>query len=105
MKLRKFLAIDGLFTALVLFMFCVAAMSAFGAGPAAKTDKVVYLINGALGDNAFYGFGRGRYQEHREKLQSANAHDRMQFRCGQIPASSRCGSAVCGCDLCDLLWL
>jgi len=44
-------------TVMAALMFIAAATSAFGAGPAVKTDRVVYLINGALGDNAFYDSG------------------------------------------------
>ncbi|SLM18340.1 putative basic membrane lipoprotein [uncultured spirochete] len=51
MKGRKYFAV------IAAVMFLAAAMSAFGAGPSVKTDRVVYLINGALGDNAFYDSG------------------------------------------------
>jgi len=44
-------------TVMAALMFIAAAASAFGASPAVKTDRVVYLINGALGDNAFYDSG------------------------------------------------
>ena len=60
------------FAAVAAVMFLVAAMSAFGAGPTVKTDKVVYLINGALGDNAFYDSGEAGIKniEKQYKLQT-----------------------------------
>ncbi len=45
------------FAVLAALLCIVAATSAFGASPVVKTDRVVYLINGALGDNAFYDSG------------------------------------------------
>jgi len=45
------------FVVIAAVMIIAAAINVFGAGPAVKTDRVVYLINGALGDNAFYDSG------------------------------------------------
>ncbi|HOE76306.1 MAG TPA: BMP family ABC transporter substrate-binding protein, partial [Rectinema sp.] len=45
------------FVVIAAVMIIASAINVFGAGPAVKTDRVVYLINGALGDNAFYDSG------------------------------------------------
>ncbi|HUX12187.1 MAG TPA: BMP family ABC transporter substrate-binding protein, partial [Spirochaetia bacterium] len=44
----------------VLVSAALVGCSGKAAGP--KTDKVVYLINGALGDNAFYDSGEAGIQ-------------------------------------------
>lgn len=60
------------FALIAALMFIVTATNVFGAGPAVKTDRVVYLINGALGDNAFYDSGEAGIKniEKQYKLQT-----------------------------------
>ncbi len=66
MKGKKYFAL------IATLMFIATATSVFGAGPAVKTDRVVYLINGALGDNAFYDSGEAGIKniEKQYKLQT-----------------------------------
>jgi len=66
MKGKKYFAL------VAVLMFIAVVTSAFGAGPAVKTDRVVYLINGALGDNAFYDSGEAGIKniEKQYKLQT-----------------------------------
>ncbi len=73
----------------VIAIAAVALAMLAGCAPSSKgpkAQKVVYLINGALGDNAFYDSGKAGIDAHRRPVQGGDAHDRVQLRRGQVPA-------------------
>ncbi len=70
---------------LLLTIFTVIAVVAAGCTPKAAeptTTKVVYLINGSLGDNAFYDSG----QKGMEALKSNYGVEIRTIECGYDPA-------------------
>ena len=75
------------------------------AAPVTDTTKVVYLINGALGDNAFYDSGQKgmdtiKAEYGLETRTIEDGYDAAQYEPGLEAAVQ-----LCGCDLCHLLWL
>jgi len=72
---------------LILFVtvFTIIALAVAGCAPKAATpasQKVVYLINGSLGDNAFYDSG----QKGMEKIKEKYGVDIRTIECGYDPA-------------------
>jgi len=70
---------------LLLTIITVIAIAAAGCSPKAEepaTTKVVYLINGSLGDNAFYDSG----QKGMEKLKADYGVEIRTIECGYDPA-------------------
>ena len=59
--MKKFSLIN---TSMILVLLVITASGCAPKAVEPQVEKVVYLINGALGDNAFYDFRSARHRPH-----------------------------------------